>query len=71
MAGKVCPNCGKLTFFETPTGRKCTKCGCAMQLPKKIGRGKKCTYCGKQTVGIDQKCTNCGAKYFKKTNDGG
>ena len=27
MAGKICPKCGQFTFFETVSGRKCTKCG--------------------------------------------
>lgn len=30
MAVKKCPNCGKWTMFETPTGRECGKCGFAV-----------------------------------------
>lgn len=60
-----CPKCGKPTFFESPTGRRCTKCGYTMYVPPNGGlggRGKKCTHCGKQTV-FNGKCTHCGAKY--------
>lgn len=47
MAGKLCPKCGKLTLFETSTGRKCTKCGYIVYLPPNGGRGglgKKCPF---------------------------
>ena len=33
MAVKKCPNCGKWTMFETPTGRECSKCGFAVTAP--------------------------------------
>ena len=33
MAGMKCPACGQLTFFKTPMGRKCSKCGCTMTVP--------------------------------------
>lgn len=64
MAGKVCPDCGKATLFETPTGRKCTKCGYSIYLPPNNGKGglgKRCPICGKQSV-FNGKCTKCGAK---------
>lgn len=66
MAGKMCPHCGKLTFFETPQGRECTKCGFEMILPSnsgKGGKGKKCANCGKYTI-FNEKCTSCGAQYI-------
>lgn len=65
MAGKVCPNCGKFTFFESISGRQCTKCGYKMILSPnegKGGRGKRCSNCGKNTV-FNNKCTSCGATY--------
>jgi len=65
MAGRLCPKCGKWTFFETPIGRECTKCGYKMNVPPnngKGGQGKKCYNCGKNTV-FNGKCTNCGAYY--------
>jgi len=65
MAGKTCPNCGQFTFFETTTGRKCTKCGFKMITPPndgKGGRGTKCPNCGKYQV-FDKKCRNCGAVF--------
>lgn len=65
MAGKICPECGQQTFFETSTGRQCTKCGYKMITVAgagKGGRGTKCVNCGKFTV-FDRKCRNCGATY--------
>lgn len=65
MAGKMCPNCGRLTFFQTLTGRKCTKCGYEMILAPnggKGGRGTKCPNCGKMTV-FNNRCQNCGATF--------
>lgn len=65
MAGKMCPKCGKYTFFENTSGRKCSKCGYTMILPAnngKGGRGQKCSNCNKLTV-FDGKCRNCGAQY--------
>ncbi len=70
MAGKLCPNCNKLTFFETNTGRKCSKCGYEMNLPinsGKGGKGTKCSNCGKFTV-FNNKCTECGASYHLPKN---
>lgn len=66
MAGKLCPNCNELTFFKT-TGenRKCSKCGCEMNVPSnagKGGKGKKCAHCGKFTV-FNNGCSSCGAVY--------
>jgi primosomal protein N' len=70
MAGKMCPNpkCGKQTFFETPTGRQCSRCGYTMTLPAnegKGGQGKRCSRCGENKV-RDGNCRGCGAKYFFK-----
>lgn len=67
MAGKKCPNCTNHTFFETPTGGKCSKCGFEMTVPAnagKGGKGTKCLKCGKNTV-FNGVCRNpkCGAKY--------
>ena len=65
MAGKMCPNCGKMTFFESTTGRVCTKCGYKMTNPAndgKGGRGRKCSNCGKMTV-FNGKCRSCGVTY--------
>lgn len=65
MAGKKCPQCGENTFFETPKGRKCTKCGHEMIVPPNIGqggRGRLCYNCNEYKV-FNGKCTNCGAKY--------
>ncbi len=39
MAGKMCPQCGRATFFETQTGRKCTNCGYIMTVPANDGKG--------------------------------
>lgn len=65
MAGKVCPQCSKQTFFPTASGRECTSCGHKMIVPPnngKGGSGRKCSNCNKQTV-FNNKCTNCGATY--------
>ena len=65
MPGMKCPKCAELTFFQTSTGRKCSKCGYVMFAPPnngKGGQGKKCYNCGKNTV-FNGKCTNCGAIY--------
>ncbi|MDE6780357.1 MAG: hypothetical protein K2J40_02720 [Ruminococcus sp.] len=64
MAGRLCPKCGNYTFFETTTGRKCTKCNYAIFVPPnngKGGRGKRCPNCRLMTM-FDGKCTRCGAK---------
>lgn len=53
MAGKMCPKCGKYTFFESNAGRTCSKCGYTMTLPANNGKGgrvQKCTNCNKLTV---------------------
>lgn len=39
MAGKMCPKCGKYTFFESNAGRTCSKCGYTMTLPANNGKG--------------------------------
>lgn len=65
MAGKMCPNCGQQTFFLSPTGRTCSKCGYEMTVPAnngKGGRGQKCAACDKLTV-FNSVCRNCGATY--------
>lgn len=65
MAGKLCPKCGKFTFFESSSGRKCSKCEFTMIVPAnagKGGRGSKCSNCGKLTV-FGNKCRTCGATY--------
>ena len=65
MAGKRCPNCGEATFFETASGRKCSKCNLEMTVPPnggKGGRGKKCSNCNKYTVS-GNKCSACSATY--------
>jgi DNA-directed RNA polymerase subunit RPC12/RpoP len=71
MAGKVCPGCGRQTFFEVPGGRRCTKCGTEMLVPVSSEgdvRGAKCPNCGKFQV-FDDQCRNCGATFvIKKAN---
>lgn len=65
MAGKRCPSCEEYTFFQTSTGRKCSKCGYEMIIPAnegKGGRGQRCSNCNQFTV-FDQRCRNCGAIY--------
>lgn len=65
LAGKMCPNCGKQTFYLSPGGRKCSYCNWEMSLPAnegKGGKGQKCANCGKFTV-FNNKCTSCGATY--------
>ena len=64
MAGKLCPKCGNLTLFESPSGRKCSKCPYEVVFPPnngKGGRGYKCPLCGHFTM-FYGKCSNCGAK---------
>lgn len=66
MAGKMCPRCGQYTFFETSTGRRCTKCNYTMNVPPnegRGGRGQKCSNCGAFTV-FNGKCRSCGATFF-------
>lgn len=63
MAGSKCPKCGKLTFFTTSTGKKCTNCNYTINVPPNGGmggKGKKCPKCGKYTF-FNGKCRNCGA----------
>lgn len=65
MAGKTCPNCDEQTFFETSTGRECSKCHHTMTLPAnggKGGRGRKCSNCNELKV-FNNACRGCGAKY--------
>ena len=35
MSGGYCPGCFKLTFFQTRTGRTCSKCGYSETNPAK------------------------------------
>jgi hypothetical protein len=75
MAGKMCPNpkCGKATFFESPTGRKCSKCNTTMINSinsGKGGKGRKCSNCGKSTV-FNNKCSSCMAIYNFSKQGGG
>ena len=66
MAGMKCPKCSEFTFFETPKGRKCTKCGYEMVVPPNQGKGGKgalCTHCGEYRV-FNGKCAGCGATYL-------
>ena len=65
MAGKVCPQCGRPTFFKTGLRGKCTKCNFSMTIPPnegKWGKGQKCLNCGRMTV-FNGNCSNCGAQY--------
>lgn len=45
MDVKKCPNCGKWTMFETPTGRECSKCGFTVTAPINDGKGGKGYQC--------------------------
>ena len=74
MAGKMCPDCGAMTFHKTPTGRKCSKCDCEMKIPPQGGTGGKgsaCSNCGDHKVRPvtgkpnKWKCTGCGAEFSK------
>lgn len=70
MAGKMCPGCSEFTFFETPTGRLCSKCGYEMKIPVnngKGGKGQKCSNCGRYTV-FDGTCNSCNAKFIAPKN---
>lgn len=65
MAGAKCPKCSNATFFETPSGKKCSSCDYEMRVPPnsgKGGRGEKCSNCNSYTV-FNAKCTKCGATY--------
>ena len=65
MAGKKCPKCSELRFFETPYGGQCTNCGFKMTIPPnsgKGGQGKRCLNCGENRVFGDV-CRSCGARY--------
>lgn len=65
MAGKFCPGCGEQTFFLSPKGRKCSRCGMEAIVPPhggKGGRGTQCSICGEFKV-RDGKCTGCGTTY--------
>lgn len=67
MAGKLCPECSRQTFFKTTTGRECSKCGYTMTLllnEGKGGKGRLCSNCGRFKV-FNDVCTDCGAKYSR------
>ena len=64
MGGK-CPNCGKLTYFTTNTGGKCTQCNYQGTTPPNGGmggKGQRCPHCGKYQV-FNGKCRNCGTVF--------
>lgn len=61
MPGMKCPKCGKLTFFSTPTGKKCTSCDYEVKTFPGPGPGQKCPICGKRTF-FNGKCRSCGAR---------
>ena len=69
MAGSQCPFCGEMTFFRTPTGGKCSKCGMTAHKPAnggKGGQGRKCPICKERTVFIDGdagSCRTCGTTF--------
>ena len=74
MAGKMCTNCGEMTFHKTPTGRKCSKCDYEMKVPPQGGTGgtgSECANCGTHKVrqvpdrANKFKCTGCGAEFSK------
>jgi predicted amidophosphoribosyltransferase len=72
MAGKVCPGCGKQTFFKSNEGRRCSKCGTELKVPANNGKGGKgafCCNCDKYQI-FDGKCRNCGAVLKIKSQDG-
>lgn len=56
--GEKCPHCGKQTFHDKGSHRKCSSCGCigwGWQHPvRKVGKGKgnKCHNCGNQTLHV-------------------
>ena len=56
--GEKCPHCGKQTFHDEGSHRKCSSCGCigwGWQHPvKNVGKGKgnKCQTCGNQTLHV-------------------
>ena len=65
MAGMKCPNCGKLTYFKTPTGGQCSQCGytgTTSPLGGQGGKGQRCLHCGKYQV-FNGKCRNYGETY--------
>lgn len=74
MAGKMCPDCGQMTFHITPTGRKCSKCGYEMKVRPNGGMGGKgsaCPNCNAHKVravpGNDNRwqCSGCGATFSR------
>ena len=65
MAGRKCPNCGNLTYFDTFTGGRCNVCGfegTTSPLGGTGGKGRLCMHCGRYQV-FNGKCRNCGTTY--------
>lgn len=65
MPGMKCQKCGRLTLFNTPTGKKCSNPDCNYEIfvpanNGKGGKGKRCLICNQNTV-FDGKCRNCGS----------
>lgn len=65
MAGKMCPKCGRQTFWNKGGRLECSnpECGYKIFIPANQGmggKGKKCPVCGKFTW-FQGKCTSCGA----------
>lgn len=65
---RECPVCHRLTFFQTPTGRKCTNPDCPahaeMFIPAnggKGGKGAQCPKCRSFSV-FSGVCRRCGAR---------
>lgn len=68
MAGALCPNCGKRTFFTIANGKSCTKCGYTVVVPVNGGiggRGKQCPICKRYTF-FEGVCTNPACKAREK-----
>lgn len=72
MAGKLCPNCGRLTFYKTVEGgRQCTACNYEMRIPKEKStkaykpkvRGERCSNCNTFNV-VNKRCLKCGAIFI-------
>ncbi len=72
MAGKMCPNCGEMTFHLSPKGRKCSRCDYEMIVRPnngKGGRGSQCSNCNEFKVRPlpsnpnKSRCNGCGATY--------
>lgn len=63
MAGKICPKCGRQTFWNKGAKMECSNCGYVVIIPPNGGmggKGQKCPVCGKFTW-FNGKCNSCGA----------